>query len=139
MLRLIIIVPFLAVLVIFFFLNTTPVPMNFFAANWQSSVGIFTILVGLVSFGVGALTVFISLVGQWRRARKAEQKIRDLEDQLNQLRGQYIALSQQNAPHTQSNVGQNTATPPTVNGASTSTAPITGIVVDTQDNEEKKS
>lgn len=94
MLRLIVIVPFLAVLAIFFFLNTTPVPMNFFAANWQCSVGVFTVMAGLVSFGVGALTVFISLVGQWRRARKAEQKIRGLDDQLNELRAQYIALTQ---------------------------------------------
>lgn len=96
MLRLIIVVPFLVLLIIFFLLNMTPVPMNFFAANWQSSVGMIVLLAGLISFAIGALTVFISLVGQWKRARKAEQKIRDLETQLNELRAQYIALTQQN-------------------------------------------
>lgn len=135
MLRLIIVVPFLALLVIFFFLNTTPVPMNFFAANWQSSVGVFTILVGLVSFAVGALTVFVSLVGQWRRARKAEQKIRDLEDQLNQLRAQYIALTQQNV-NSHNSTGQ-TATVSAVNNSNVPSIPVTSTT-ELQNGEETK-
>ena len=95
MLRLIIVVPFLVLLIIFFLLNMTPVPMNFFSANWQSSVGMIVLLAGIISFAIGALTVFTSLVSQWKRARKAEQKIRDLETQLNELRAQYIRSREQ--------------------------------------------
>ena len=119
MLRLIIIVPFLVLLIIFFFLNMNPVPMNFFAVNWQSSVGMIVLLAGIISFAVGALTVFISLVGQWKRARKAEQKIRDLETQLNELRAQYIALTQQNTLKQNS-----TTTEPHISTATAALAPI---------------
>lgn len=115
MLRLIIVVPFLVLLIIFFLLNMTPVPMNFFSANWQSSVGMIVLLAGIISFAIGALTVFTSLVSQWKRARKAEQKIRDLETQLNELRAQYIALTQQNT--TQQGTGQNGAPVPTATSA----------------------
>ncbi|MBI0066170.1 LapA family protein [Commensalibacter sp. M0134] len=115
MLRLIIVVPFLVLLIIFFLLNMTPVPMNFFSANWQSSVGMIVLLAGIISFAIGALTVFTSLVSQWKRARKAEQKIRDLETQLNELRAQYIALTQQNT--TQQGTGQNGTSVPTATSA----------------------
>ncbi|MUG09856.1 lipopolysaccharide assembly protein LapA domain-containing protein [Commensalibacter melissae] len=115
MLRLIIVVPFLVLLIIFFLLNMTPVPMNFFSANWQSSVGMIVLLAGIISFAIGALTVFTSLVSQWKRARKAEQKIRDLETQLNELRAQYIALTQQNT--TQQGTGQNGTPAPTATSA----------------------
>nr|WP_230873121.1 MULTISPECIES: LapA family protein [Commensalibacter] len=113
--RLIIVVPFLVLLIIFFLLNMTPVPMNFFSANWQSSVGMIVLLAGIISFAIGALTVFTSLVSQWKRARKAEQKIRDLETQLNELRAQYIALTQQNT--TQQGTGQNGTSVPTATSA----------------------
>nr|WP_232347569.1 MULTISPECIES: LapA family protein [unclassified Commensalibacter] len=113
--RLIIVVPFLVLLIIFFLLNMTPVPMNFFSANWQSSVGMIVLLAGIISFAIGALTVFTSLVSQWKRARKAEQKIRDLETQLNELRAQYIALTQQNT--TQQGTGQNGTPVPTATSA----------------------
>nr|WP_232349792.1 MULTISPECIES: LapA family protein [Commensalibacter] len=113
--RLIIVVPFLVLLIIFFLLNMTPVPMNFFSANWQSSVGMIVLLAGIISFAIGALTVFTSLVSQWKRARKAEQKIHDLETQLNELRAQYIALTQQNT--TQQGTGQNGTPVPTATSA----------------------
>lgn len=90
-------------------------PMNFFSANWQSSVGMIVLLAGIISFAIGALTVFTSLVSQWKRARKAEQKIRDLETQLNELRAQYIALTQQNT--TQQGTGQNGTPVPTATSA----------------------
>ncbi|MDI2091031.1 lipopolysaccharide assembly protein LapA domain-containing protein [Commensalibacter oyaizuii] len=94
MLRFVIITVFLAVLVIFLLLNLEPVPMSFFMISWKTSVGIFALLLGIASFAIGALTVFISLVGQWRRARKAEQKMRDLEKQLSELQSKYIAMTQ---------------------------------------------
>lgn len=84
--------------------------MSFIMIEWSVSPGIFAFLVGIVSFVIGALVVFISLVKQWRRARKAEQNFRNLEDQLNQLRAQYIALTQQPlSPHTASSVAQQIA------------------------------
>lgn len=130
MLRLIIVVPFLVLLIIFFLLNMTPVPMNFFSANWQSSVGMIVLLAGIISFAIGALTVFTSLVSQWKRARKAEQKIRDLETQLNELRAQYIALTQQNT--TQQGTGQNGTSVPTA----TSAFSLAGVEPSQQNSEE---
>lgn len=105
-------------------------PMNFFSANWQSSVGMIVLLAGIISFAIGALTVFTSLVSQWKRARKAEQKIRDLETQLNELRAQYIALTQQNT--TQQGTGQNGTPVPTA----TSVLSPAGVEPSQQNSEE---
>lgn len=105
-------------------------PMNFFSANWQSSVGMIVLLAGIISFAIGALTVFTSLVSQWKRARKAEQKIRDLETQLNELRAQYIALTQQNT--TQQGTGQNGTPVPTA----TSAFSLAGVEPSQQNSEE---
>lgn len=105
-------------------------PMNFFSANWQSSVGMIVLLAGIISFAIGALTVFTSLVSQWKRARKAEQKIRDLETQLNELRAQYIALTQKNT--TQQGTGQNGTSVPTA----TSAFSLAGVEPSQQNSEE---
>lgn len=93
-LRLIIVVPFLAVLGIFFFKNEELYAMSFPFFSWQMSVGFFAVLVGLGSFVIGALTVSISLVKQWRKVRKANKQVQELEKNLNDLRAQYISLTQ---------------------------------------------
>lgn len=97
-LRLIIVVPFLAVLGIFFFKNEELYAMSFPFFSWQMSVGFFAVLVGLASFVIGALTVSISLVKQWRKVRKANKQVQELEKKLNELREQYISLTQTSAP-----------------------------------------
>jgi len=96
-LRLIIVVPFLAVLGIFFFKNEELYAMSFPFFSWQMSVGFFAVLVGLASFVIGALTVSIALVKQWRKVRKANKQVQDLEKKLNELREQYISLTQTSA------------------------------------------
>lgn len=97
MVRLLIIIPFLTVLAVFFLMNMQPpYPIDFVIMKRDISIGMLAFVLGLASFALGALTVFISWGKQWRRAKKAEQNARSLEEQLNALRGQYIALSQQN-------------------------------------------
>lgn len=90
MLRLIIIVPFLAVLGVFLLFNEEPVQMFFPLLSWKTSVGTFALLLGLASFIIGALTIFISLIKQWRKVRAANKQILELEKKLNELREQYI-------------------------------------------------
>lgn len=101
MLRLIIIVPFLAVLGVFLLFNEEPVKMAFPLLSWTTSIGTFALLLGLASFIIGALTVFISLIKQWRKVRAANKQIQELEKKLNELREQYINnLTQPVAVHT---------------------------------------
>ncbi|MDI2112954.1 lipopolysaccharide assembly protein LapA domain-containing protein [Commensalibacter nepenthis] len=90
MLRLIIIVPFLAVLGVFLIFNEEPVQMYFPLLSWQVSVGAFALLLGLASFIIGVLVMFVSLVKQWRKVRTANKQIQELEKKLNELREQYI-------------------------------------------------
>lgn len=118
MLRLIIVVPFLAVLGIFFFKNEELYAMSFPFFSWQMSVGFFAVLVGLASFVIGALTVFIALVKQWRKVRKANKQVQDLEKKLNELREQYISLTQTSAPATPAAVNIPVQEPITVIGNS---------------------
>lgn len=101
MLRLIIVVPFLAVLGVFLLFNEEPVQMYFPLLSWKISIGIFALLLGLASFVIGALTIFISLIKQWRKVRVANKQIQELEKKLNELREQYINnLTQPVAGHT---------------------------------------
>lgn len=101
MLRFMIIIPFLAVLGAFLLFNEESVRISFPFLSWNISIGMFAVLLGLVSFVIGALTIFISLVKQWRKVRAANKQIQELEKKLNELREQYINnLTQSVAGHT---------------------------------------
>ncbi|CAI3944738.1 LapA family protein [Commensalibacter papalotli (ex Botero et al. 2024)] len=111
MLRLIIVVPFLAVLGVFLLFNEEPVQMYFPLLSWKISIGIFALLLGLASFVIGALTIFISLVKQWRKVRAANKQILELEKKLNELREQYINNLTQPVPgHTPAQAPQDPVT-----------------------------
>ncbi|CAI3938211.1 unnamed protein product [Commensalibacter communis] len=100
MLRLIIIVPFLAILGVFLIFNEEPVQMYFPLLSWKVSVGTFALLLGLASFIIGVLVMFIAIVKQWRKVRAANKQIQELEKKLNELREQYINnLTQPAAGH----------------------------------------
>ncbi len=88
MLRLIILLPFLILLVVFVLLNQTPGTMELPYFSWQSSTGVIALITAVLFFLVGALMAWFSELRQRRRARRAEQQIRGLETQIAELRGQ---------------------------------------------------
>lgn len=52
------------------------------AYGWSCSIGVLALLVAVVSFLLGAFSVWIVELGQRRRARRAEARVRDLEATL---------------------------------------------------------
>lgn len=86
MLRLIIAVPLIIVLVIFAISNRQTVLLDFL--GYQANVafsGAVLVAAGFF-FLLGAFAVWISELRQRRRARRAEQRVRVLEEQLAGLR-----------------------------------------------------
>jgi uncharacterized integral membrane protein len=85
--RFLIALPFLLLLVLFALSN----PQTVYVGIWPTGYGLETplsaaILVGMgVAFLFGALLVWISELGQRRRARRAEHYARALEEQLREL------------------------------------------------------
>ncbi len=82
MIRLILIVPFLLALVFFAASNQESTQMWLLAYGWSCSIGVLALLVAAVSFLLGAFSVWIVELGQRRRARRAEAKVRELEATL---------------------------------------------------------
>jgi lipopolysaccharide assembly protein A len=86
--RLLIALPFLLLLVLFALSNTQPVRVGL----WPTGYGLETplsaaVLVGMaLAFLFGALLVWMSELGQRRRARRAEQTVRLLEEQVQELK-----------------------------------------------------
>ncbi|MCQ8278068.1 lipopolysaccharide assembly protein LapA domain-containing protein [Acetobacteraceae bacterium KSS8] len=96
MLRLIMMLPFLIVLVAFVLMNQTPSSMELPSLSWQSSAGAIALISAGVFFVLGALLVWFSELGQRRRARRAEQQVKQLEAKLADLHAQ---MSQAVAQH----------------------------------------
>lgn len=86
MIRLIIIVPFLLALVVFSASNQDPLDMWMLTYSWKCSLGVLALSVGALSFLLGAFCLWVVEFRQGRRARRAEQQVRDLEAQLAQVR-----------------------------------------------------
>ena len=86
MIRLIIVVPFLLALVVFSASNQDPQDMWILTYSWKCSLGVLALSVGAVAFLLGAFCLWVVEFRQGRRARKAEQHVRDLEAQLAQVR-----------------------------------------------------
>lgn len=86
MIRLIIVVPFLLALVVFSASNQDPLDMWMLTYSWKCSLGVLALSVGALSFLLGAFCLWVVEFRQGRRARKAEQQVRDLEAQLAQVR-----------------------------------------------------
>ncbi|MFT8932169.1 MAG: LapA family protein [Acetobacter syzygii] len=86
MIRLIIVVPFLLALVVFSASNQDPQDMWMLTYSWKCSLGVLALSVGALSFLLGAFCLWVVEFRQGRRARKAEQQVRDLEAQLAQVK-----------------------------------------------------
>ena len=89
-LRLLLVIPLLLLLVLFVLSNRTPLHLTLwptdFTADLPTSVAILGAMA--VAFLAGAFLVWISELGQRRRARHAEQAVKLLEEQVKALKAQ---------------------------------------------------
>ncbi|TWB11141.1 LapA family protein [Gluconacetobacter diazotrophicus] len=88
MVRLLVTLPFLLILIIFSACNQEPIQIWFLDWGWKSSVGVLTLIVAAFFFILGAVSVWFAELRQRGRARRAEQQVRTLEDQIAELRRQ---------------------------------------------------
>jgi uncharacterized integral membrane protein len=86
--RLLIALPLLLLLVLFALSNQEPVPLRFWPTDYSLVLPLsFAVIGGMaVAFLVGALLVWVSALAQRRRARRAEQTVRLLEAQVQELK-----------------------------------------------------
>jgi uncharacterized integral membrane protein len=87
MLRLIIGLPVLLLLVLFALSNTEPVAIGIWPTDYtvQAPFSIAVLVGAAVAFLLGGLIVWIGELGQRRRARRAEDHARVLEERLQEL------------------------------------------------------
>ena len=86
MLRLLITLPFLAALIVFAIYNQEIVTLSVPGYNRQSSLAVLVMVVAVVFFLIGGLSVWFAELRQRRRARRAEQAVRTLETQVSELK-----------------------------------------------------
>lgn len=86
--RLLILAPFLLLLVLFALSNTAPVPIGLWPTGLSLEVPLSLAILGgmALAFLLGGLLVWVSELGQRRRARRAEQMVRQLEAQVQALK-----------------------------------------------------
>ena len=86
--RLVIAVPLLVLLVLFALSNTAPVRFGLWPTDFAVQVPLSLAVLGAmaVAFLAGGLIVFVSELSQRRRARHAEQAVRLLEAQVQELK-----------------------------------------------------
>ncbi len=94
--RLLIALPLLGILVVFALSNTAPVPLRFWPTDYALELPLsLAVLAGLaIAFLVGAPIVWMSELAQRRRARRAEQTVRLLEAQVQELKAQLAQAAQ---------------------------------------------
>jgi lipopolysaccharide assembly protein A len=86
--RLLILAPFLVVLVLFALSNRAPVRIGFWPTTLSLEAPLSLAMLGAMglAFLIGALLVWVSELGQRRRARRAEHAVRLLEAQVQELK-----------------------------------------------------
>lgn len=86
--RLLILTPFLLLLVLFALSNTAPVRIGLWPTGWSLEMPLSIAILGgmALAFLIGGLLVWIAELGQRRRARRAEQAVRLLEAQVQELK-----------------------------------------------------
>ncbi|HUB44368.1 MAG TPA: LapA family protein [Acetobacteraceae bacterium] len=86
--RLLILAPFLLLLVLFALSNTAPARVGLWPTAWslQAPLSLIVLIGMALAFLVGALLVWVSELAQRRRARRAEQTVRALEGQVQELK-----------------------------------------------------
>lgn len=80
MIRLILLVPFLLALILFAASNQESSQMWFLTYSWSSSVGVLALLLAFGGLLLGAFGMWVSELGQRHRARKAEARVKELEN-----------------------------------------------------------
>ncbi len=93
LLRLIIALPFLAVLVSFALSNRAPVQLGFWPTDVTLEIPISLAVIGAaaLTFLIGALLVWISSFQARQHARRAEHAVRLLEEQVRDLKARLPA------------------------------------------------
>ena len=88
MLRVIIGLPLLVILVVFALSNTDPVRLGIWPTDYsvQVPLSIAVLVAAAVAFLLGGLVVWLGELGQRRRARRAEDTVRVLEERLEELK-----------------------------------------------------
>jgi len=86
--RLLILAPFLLLLVLFALSNTEPARVGLWPTGWLLQAPLSLIVLGAMAlaFLLGGALVWISELGQRRRARRAEQAVQRLEAELRELK-----------------------------------------------------
>jgi uncharacterized integral membrane protein len=89
-LRLVIIIPLLVLLVLFALSNTQALQLGLWPTDYKIELPASIVILGAMAlaFLVGAFLVWVSELGQRRRARQAEHTVRLLEDQVRALQAQ---------------------------------------------------
>ena len=87
--RLLISLPLLLLVVLFTLSNREPVQLRLWPTDYALVLPLSLAVVGgmAVAFLAGGLVVWMSALAQRRRARQAEQKVRLLEAQVEELKG----------------------------------------------------
>ena len=90
MLRLLVALPLLVVLVIFALSNRTDVTLSFLGYGTVMPLSVAVLIASGVFFLLGALLVWFGELRQRRRARRAEQRVVALEEQLAEVRARAV-------------------------------------------------
>ncbi|EHH68265.1 LapA family protein [Gluconobacter morbifer] len=85
MLRLLLLVIFFAVLIVFALSNADPQPVWLISFGWHLSIGTLGLGIGVASLLIGLLIGWIGDLRQRSRARRAEGQVRTLESQIVEL------------------------------------------------------
>jgi putative membrane protein len=88
MLRLIIGIPLILLLILFALSNVEPVQLGIWPTDYTVQVPLsIAVLIGAgIAFFLGGLLVWINELGQRRRARRAEDTVRALEERLDEMK-----------------------------------------------------
>jgi uncharacterized integral membrane protein len=86
--RLLILAPFLLLLVLFALSNTAPARVGLWPTGWSLEAPLSLVILGFMAAGflIGGLLVWIAELSQRRRAQRAEQAVRLLEAEVQDLK-----------------------------------------------------
>jgi uncharacterized integral membrane protein len=94
MLRILLALPLLLIIVLFALSNVQPVRLGFWPTDYTIQVPVALAVLGAmgVAFLIGAIVLWISVVGARFRARRAEHAARLLEAQITELKAELAPL-----------------------------------------------
>jgi len=86
--RLVIATPFLLFLILFVLSNREQVAIGLWPTDvsWDVPLSIAVLIAAAIAFVLGAILVWVTELGQRRRARRAEAHVRMLEEQVAELK-----------------------------------------------------